>query len=117
LRNSGSAGNEAHKAVLYYLEHVKKVNVKNILKKESPLFVSDLFGDRNIVEVAIDRIKSFEFASLKMDDSGYWVAVSGGKDSSVIYDLVKKWSEGHVSSRDDNGRRSANHAAYSTLLP
>lgn len=29
---SGSAGNEAYKAVLYYLEYSKKVNVKNILK-------------------------------------------------------------------------------------
>jgi hypothetical protein len=31
---SGSAGNEAYKAILYYLEHCKKVNVKNILKSK-----------------------------------------------------------------------------------
>lgn len=28
----GSASKEGYKAVLYYLEHCKKVNVKNILK-------------------------------------------------------------------------------------
>lgn len=36
------------------------------------------------VETAIDRIKSFENVALRMNEEGYYVAYSGGKDSLVI---------------------------------
>lgn len=54
------------------------------------LVITDLFGTRNMIEVSINRIKEFEFIAKNMNPSGYYVAISGGKDSSVIYDLVKK---------------------------
>ncbi len=40
--------------------------------------------DKNIVETAIKRLLVFE------PPEGYWVAYSGGKDSDVILDLVRK---------------------------
>ncbi len=38
----------------------------------------------NLEDIAIERLKAFEPAE------GYWVAYSGGKDSDVILDLVRK---------------------------
>jgi len=43
-----------------------------------------LFGIRDKVQIAIDRIRQFEPLE------GYYVAFSGGKDSCVILDLVKR---------------------------
>lgn len=36
------------------------------------------------IAIAIERLKTFE------PPEGYYVAISGGKDSTVVYDLVKK---------------------------
>ena len=47
------------------------------------LLEKTLFGIRDKVQTAIDRIKSFE------PPEGYFVAYSGGKDSDVVLDLVK----------------------------
>lgn len=43
-----------------------------------------LFGVVDKVAIAIERLHTFQHKD------GYWVAVSGGKDSTVIYDLVKR---------------------------
>lgn len=43
-----------------------------------------LFGDVDKVKIALDRIREFE------PPEGYYVAFSGGKDSLVVKDLVKR---------------------------
>lgn len=48
------------------------------------LIENTLFGVRDKVQIAIDWIKTFE------PSEGYYVAFSGGKDSCVILDLVKR---------------------------
>jgi phosphoadenosine phosphosulfate reductase len=39
---------------------------------------------KSIDEIAIERLKEFE------PPDGYWVAYSGGKDSDVVLDLVRR---------------------------
>jgi phosphoadenosine phosphosulfate reductase len=46
-----------------------------------------LDGDIDMVQRAIDRIKCFEPYALQMHPNGYYVAYSGGKDSTVIAEL------------------------------
>jgi phosphoadenosine phosphosulfate reductase len=50
---------------------------------------SNLFG-KSLDEVAIERIQTFASAANGRDAAGYWVAFSGGKDSCVVLDLVKR---------------------------
>jgi len=47
------------------------------------LFEKDLFGVNDKLQKAIESLKIFE------PDEGYWVGVSGGKDSDVILELCK----------------------------
>jgi len=50
--------------------------------------MNNLFG--NIEERAIERLKEFEQAALEKHPDGYYVAYSGGKDSDVILNLVRR---------------------------
>ena len=47
----------------------------------------ELFGNRDKVSIAIMRIKEFEPMALQNNPAGYYVCISGGKDSSVIQEL------------------------------
>ena len=49
----------------------------------SILIEKTLFGDRDMVQTAIDRVKT-----MTESDSDIWVAFSGGKDSIVLKDIV-----------------------------
>jgi len=52
-------------------------------------FVMDtLFG--NLDSIAIERLRTFAPGALEKRDAGYYVAYSGGKDSDVILDLVRR---------------------------
>jgi phosphoadenosine phosphosulfate reductase len=46
-----------------------------------------LFGKQDKVKIAIARIKEFEPMATQNNTSGYYVCISGGKDSSVIQEL------------------------------
>ena len=51
----------------------------------------ELFGEKDLVKQAITRLKVYEFKALeKSPEEGYYVAFSGGKDSIVILDLVRR---------------------------
>lgn len=50
--------------------------------------MQNLFGD--IADQAIERLREFEDAAIEKDPDGYYVAYSGGKDSDVILDLVRR---------------------------
>lgn len=45
---------------------------------------------RGLDEIAIERLRTFEESALAMAEDGYYVAYSGGKDSDVILDLVRR---------------------------
>lgn len=52
------------------------------------LFYTDMFGEHSKIDTAIARLKNFESYALELDpEDGYYVADSGGKDSSVIKQL------------------------------
>jgi phosphoadenosine phosphosulfate reductase len=51
------------------------------------LIEQTLWGTRNKVKIAIARIKEFEPMALRNNPAGYYVCISGGKDSSVIQEL------------------------------
>lgn len=45
-----------------------------------------LFGTHDLVEVAIERLR----INTPKDGEMYWLAFSGGKDSAVVYELMKR---------------------------
>jgi len=47
-----------------------------------------LFGD--LADIAVERLKTFESNAIAKNPKGYYVAYSGGKDSDVILDLVRR---------------------------
>jgi phosphoadenosine phosphosulfate reductase len=51
------------------------------------LIESTLFGINNKIEIALARIKNFEKMAVSINPAGYYVCISGGKDSSVIQEL------------------------------
>jgi phosphoadenosine phosphosulfate reductase len=46
-----------------------------------------LFGRHNKIDISLARIKEFEPMTLQNNPAGYYVCISGGKDSSVIQEL------------------------------
>jgi len=44
----------------------------------------------NLADIAIERLREFEQDALAKHPDGYYVAYSGGKDSDVILDLVRR---------------------------
>ena len=57
----------------------------------------DLFsGTTDLVDQAIERLKFYEGLALQMHPDGFYVADSGGKDSSVIVDLAKRAGVKHT---------------------
>jgi len=51
------------------------------------LVEKELYGTYNKIDIAIARIKEFEPMALMNNPAGYYVCISGGKDSSVIQEL------------------------------
>jgi phosphoadenosine phosphosulfate reductase len=69
----------------YGYEHRTRNNDTEQRFVDSDMLIEEtLFGKIDKVQVAIDRLRCFE------PPEGYYVAFSGGKDSVVILDLVKK---------------------------
>jgi len=54
------------------------------------LIENTLLGTVNKPEIAIKRLQEFERFAIAKDERGYHVAFSGGKDSIVLLDLVRK---------------------------
>jgi phosphoadenosine phosphosulfate reductase len=46
-----------------------------------------LYGEIDKVSIAVARLREFEKSALEYDSGGYYVCISGGKDSSVIQQL------------------------------
>jgi phosphoadenosine phosphosulfate reductase len=51
------------------------------------LVENELFGIRDKTKISLARIREFEAMALNINPAGYYVCVSGGKDSSVIQEL------------------------------
>jgi len=58
-----------------------------VLGRNMALKEDTLFGERDKVSIAVTRIKEFEPMALRNNPAGYYVCISGGKDSSVIQKL------------------------------
>lgn len=50
--------------------------------------MNSLFG--KLEDIAIDRLKTFESNAIEKNPKGYYVAYSGGKDSDVILEIVRR---------------------------
>lgn len=57
--------------------------------------MKDIFGVDK-VQVALNRIRHFEANAVRIHPDGYWVAFSGGKDSMVVLDLVRRAGVKHT---------------------
>lgn len=62
------------------------------LQIKKPL--QNLFG--NLTDIAIKRLRCFEENALAKSPDGFYVAYSGGKDSDVLLDLVRKSGVKHT---------------------
>jgi phosphoadenosine phosphosulfate reductase len=51
------------------------------------LVENTLFGTVDKIKTALERIKAFEEMAVRVDAAGYYVCISGGKDSSAIQEL------------------------------
>lgn len=60
------------------------------------LVENTLFGTHDLVALSIARLREFESQACVMHSGGYWVAFSGGKDSVVLLDLVRKAGVRHT---------------------
>jgi len=53
-------------------------------------FGNRILNGKTLEEIAFERLRTFEESALRMAQDGYYVAYSGGKDSDVILDLVRR---------------------------
>jgi len=58
--------------------------------------MSKLLCGKSLDQIAIERLQMFEPAALAKSPDGYYVAVSGGKDSDVAWDLVRRSGVRHT---------------------
>lgn len=59
------------------------------MSKGTMVISKNIYG-KTLDEVAIERLKIFEDNAIAKNANGYYVAYSGGKDSDVVLDLVRR---------------------------